>query len=951
MRKFLKYALKVAVLCLFLAGIWNTGGAEAFHGQMFQGAQQRGLLQQNFLRSTLGGSIGMQGFEGAYALNDPQEIVEIIVQFVTPPFVALRLGQGSGSPSARMLSGDSFEAQALTAHDAFQQQLSQLPMPFGVEQQIEIFGEQSALFNGVYMRLPAGMVSSISALPEVFAVFPNLVISIDVPPFVSPSSLAPMSFPHNNAARTLFNIDQIHNTLGFTGDGVVVAVLDTGIDGNHPDLMRYRDPATNRIRGWNFINNNNNVGDPHGHGTHVSGTVVAMAPDVELWHYRILDAAGQGRTSWLMDAIEQAWSDGADIINLSLGPAGTPNVSDPVSYMLNLVALDGVIPVVAAGNNPSTISSYGTASLPIVVGAGTDGGIGQLLDTIASFSSRGPVPHTFHIKPDIIAPGVGIHSTWPGGGYRETEGTSMAVPAVAGIAALMLEAFPNAEPYEIKARIMSSARPLADFTTSTVFTVGAGFIYPIEALTATGFITVEHEVIWGTGMDFETHTMSSFSFGSLGSALQSGTGTIPGMIHNTTGLPRTFTIGHNFTNNPGNAAKITLSRTSIDIGPHQTGNFAATISFSGNVQGGAGAAGFYDGYIYVADGGVRVAQLPFGLVNPTTINVPAHVLSVNLGTGTSPNVPASIAPINVGAGANILDFITNHHPGFTHRYGGFPLNGPLNGPTRDGYLFLGWFTDSAFGTPLTPTTTMTGDTTLYARWDDLTGVAPVIHSHPQSLTIDQRGNQSKTASFSVTATGEAPMTYQWQRSDDGVTWNNIGANTATYSLAVQAADDGAQFRVVVNNPITSAVSNPATLTVTITERESGMLQRLRITEQPQSLRVNLGDIASFSVTASGAAYFQWQRMLNGRWRDISDANADTYSFVAQAADSGTLFRVLARDGRGGEVISSSATLAVNLGADGGASTSGGSSGCNAAGVGLIAFAFVGAAAFITKKKK
>lgn len=952
MKKFLRYAFKAAILLLFLAGctvsVWNLGEAEA---------------GQSVLTSTLGTPVGMQGFEGAYALNNPQEIVEIIVQFVTPPSVALRLMRERGIPVARMLSNGPFEEQALTAHDAFRQQLGQIPMPFGAEQQVEIFGEQHTLFNGVYMRVPAWMVPSISALPEVFAVFPNMMISIDLPPFensASPNSFVPMgSFPHNNAARTLFNIDYIHNTLGFTGSGIRVAVLDTGIYYNHPDLQRYRDPATNRIRGWNFDDNNDNLADIHGHGTHVSGTVVAMAPDVELWHYRVIDVYGFGWDTWHMDAIAMAHFDGADIINFSIGIDKT-NINHPVNYSFNLATLDGIICVIGAGNwhltstRPQSINVFGTASLPIVVGAGTAGGVGQTLDTIAEdttigfSSSRGPVPETFHIKPDIIAPGLAIHSTiaprfWNNlSSYYILSGTSMAAPAVAGIAALMLEAFPGATPYEIKARIMNTARPLADLNPSSVFTVGAGFINPIEALTATEFVTVEHEVPWGTvpGI-FETHTMSSLSFGSLQSILPDNAGTIPGTIKNTSSQSRTFTIGYHFTSNPGNAATITLSRTSISVAPGQAGNFASTISFRGNVPGGTGTAGFYEGYIYVREGGNTVARLPFGLVNQTATNVPARQLSFNLGgTVLSPTVPASIESINVNTGANVQDFIDNQHRGFTQRYGGFPLNGP----TRAGYNFLGWYTNSTFTTPLTAATTMQGnDVTLFARWGQIVNVAPQVVNHPQNQTV----NPGSAVSFSATATGAAPLTWQWQRSNDGVAWNAIdGANAATYSLTAQVADNGARFRVVISNNFGNATSNAATLAVS---GGTDMITPLHITSQPQNLRVNAGETASFSIVAYGATRFQWQRMHGGRWRDIDGANAAIYSFIAQSADSGSLFRVMVSNDQGREVSSTTATLAVNAVGGGGASSGSSSGGCNT-GAGLIAFALAGAVALITRKK-
>jgi len=267
-------------------------------------------IETAILASTLGNAIGMQGFEGEYTIDSPDEIIEIIVQFVTPPSVALRLIHERGIfTDVALLSGVYFEEQALMGHTAFRQQLSEISDGGASDINVEIFGTHHCLFNGVFMRVPGSMVNEIAELPEVFAVFPNSEHYVDTIPYNDndDSFLVPMSnFPHNNTARELFEIDFIHNTLGFTGRGIKVAVLDSGIDYNHPDLRRYRDPATNRIRGWDFVRNNNDPMDVYGHGTHVSGTIVAMAPDVELWHFRVLDdnnRAGASSLNRLMDSI------------------------------------------------------------------------------------------------------------------------------------------------------------------------------------------------------------------------------------------------------------------------------------------------------------------------------------------------------------------------------------------------------------------------------------------------------------------------------------------------------------------------------------------------------------------------------------------------------------------------------------------------------------------------
>jgi len=133
----------------------------------------RQSLENNILTATMGIPAGVVGFEGDYTINDPNEIVEIVVQFATPPSVSLRLMQERGIPLARNLPGASHETQALSAHDAFMQQLGTIPMPLS-QGQVEVYSSNHKLFNGVSMRAPGSMLEQIAALPEVFAVFPSI---------------------------------------------------------------------------------------------------------------------------------------------------------------------------------------------------------------------------------------------------------------------------------------------------------------------------------------------------------------------------------------------------------------------------------------------------------------------------------------------------------------------------------------------------------------------------------------------------------------------------------------------------------------------------------------------------------------------------------------------------------------------------------------------------------
>ncbi|MGG7142419.1 S8 family serine peptidase [Clostridium nigeriense] len=212
------------------------------------------------------------------------------------------------------------------------------------------------------------------------------------------------------------DIDDLHED-GVKGDGVKVGVLDTGIDYNHPDLTdAYRGFTSNdgdannqdieSIKGWDFIDNDadpmettysdwkesgQQEFDYYGnayytsHGTHVSGTiagqaantetdnaVLGVAPNVELYGYRVLGPRGSGATSGIIAGIEKAVNDGMDVINMSLGDAGTTDPFSPMVTAVNNATLAGVVTVIANGNSgPSaaTSSAPGTAQLPITVGA------------------------------------------------------------------------------------------------------------------------------------------------------------------------------------------------------------------------------------------------------------------------------------------------------------------------------------------------------------------------------------------------------------------------------------------------------------------------------------------------------------------------------------------------------------------------------------------------------
>jgi len=607
------------------------------------------------LTSTLNGSVGMQGFEGNYAISCPNDIVEIIVQFVTPPSVALRLmDERAISPQrvGRALVGDSFEEQALSAHNLFSQQLGSIPVPFGSGRSTtEILSEHHRLFNGVFMRVPGYMVSMIAALPEVFAVTPNVafytmaeleqwkfasylqdemvlyddcmsISTVDTQVHYSPFFVNP---DFMLTVREHLELDYIHDPvmgMGITGAGVRVAVLDTGIYHAHPEFARFLNPETGRIRGHGGVHFTNSPSCntyrfSRNHGTTVSGTVIGVAPGIELWHYRV-DLGDDEGAMHIIAGIEASYLDDIHVVNMSFGTPGTP--FNPKSYVVNIATLSGMVMISTAGNwaglgnQMFTIGSPGNASIAIAVGAGYFGGVNYSRgDRRVPYSSIGPSSHVYHIKPDVLAPTYVI-TTDLYSQYTTSHpvgGTSHAAPIITGIAALLLEAFPNATPYEIKARIMNTARPLA-FGSNSVFAVGAGFVQPLQALTNEAIVTAEHLVplTSNPSAPFEPAIMSSLSFGGICINDNEGMNkTIPIVIRNTSSNTQTYTISYMFTNNPNNAATISLSSTSVTITPSNARQIYSTMIIDTGTP-----LGFYEGYIYISDGTKVVARLPFGAV-------------------------------------------------------------------------------------------------------------------------------------------------------------------------------------------------------------------------------------------------------------------------------------------------------------------------------------------------
>jgi subtilisin len=241
---------------------------------------------------------------------------------------------------------------------------------------------------------------------------------------------------HALAQTQPYGIDQINADVsidsGYDGAGADVAIIDTGIDSDHPDLQGNLGKGAYAVAcsgsgcnyGWD---------DDNGHGTHCAGTVgaidnyrdvIGVAPGVTLHAVKVLDSSGGGSYSDIAAGIEYVADQGWDVGSLSLGGGYSSTVADACSYAYN----NGVLLIAAAGNSGpcSDCVGYPAALSECVAVSATD-----RYENLASFSSTGP-------EVELAAPGKDVLSTQLGGGTEYLSGTSMACPHVSGVGALLM---------------------------------------------------------------------------------------------------------------------------------------------------------------------------------------------------------------------------------------------------------------------------------------------------------------------------------------------------------------------------------------------------------------------------------------------------------------------------------------------------------------------------------
>lgn len=303
--------------------------------------------------------------------------------------------------------------------------------------------------NGMAIQVSADAVSKLSSLPNVKYIEKNVVFHATL-----------------DQAAPIIGAPNVWN-LGYTGKGIKVALVDSGIDGTHPDL-------TGRIVEWkDFVAGKTTPYDDFGHGTHCAGIIggngnasngkyKGIAPNVQYIGIKVLGSDGSGSLDNILAGLDYATKSDARIISMSLGSeTHTQSMDDAVAKAVQA----GKVVVCAAGNSgpgAKTIGCPADSPDALTVGA-TDKN-----DQIASFSSRGP-NRDGSVKPDVSAPGKDIVSTRAAGTnpskaidnyYLSMSGTSMATPMVSGAIADLLQKQPNLTVAQVKSIMEKTAKPL-----------------------------------------------------------------------------------------------------------------------------------------------------------------------------------------------------------------------------------------------------------------------------------------------------------------------------------------------------------------------------------------------------------------------------------------------------------------------------------------------------------
>jgi serine protease AprX len=403
------------------------------------------------------------------------------------------------------------------------------------------------LINGEVLDLPNNVLARMAAHPSVFRVH------YDRP-----------THSHNYRTAVTVGARTVQESLGYTGAGIGIAVIDSGIASWHDDLTnttaKLYPYGNQRVAKFvDFVNGRSLPYDDNGHGSHVAGTIAGngrdsngekagIAPGASIVSLKVLDASGQGTISRIISALGwiavNATTYNIRVVNMSVGANIHESYwTDPLTLSTKKLTDMGITVVVAAGNlgkNSAGKLQYGGITAPgnapwvLTVGASsTMGTLTRNDDEVASFSSAGPSYLDFEAKPDLVAPGVSTASlAVPGStfyvtkpdalldgkpklgskAYLSLSGTSMAAPVVAGTVALMLQANPKLTPNLIKALLQYTAQQYPGYN---ALRQGAGFLNTLGAVRLAKFYfnpragdRMPAQKVWSRAIDWGSHRLT-----------------------------------------------------------------------------------------------------------------------------------------------------------------------------------------------------------------------------------------------------------------------------------------------------------------------------------------------------------------------------------------------------------------------------------------------------------
>ena len=408
---------------------------------------------------------------------------------VTLMLPSMGVNADEGSSAAKGNSNEKFRVMVESANP---NNLNNVKQQYGIHRDFAGEGFTTNMNEKQYNALQKNKNLKVEKVPEF-----EIETTTDQPEAKFSTMAASQSAPWG--IKAIYNNSSITRTSG--GAGINIAVLDTGVNTSHSDLRNNVEQCKDFTVGSTFTNNS--CTDRQGHGTHVAGSALAdggsgngvygVAPDADLWAYKVLGDDGSGYADDIAAAIRHAADQASAlrtkvVINMSLGSAGESSlITNAVNYAHNR----GVLVIAAAGNSGSRAGTIGYpgALVNAVAVAALENRVQNGTYRVADFSSRGftRTVGDFVIQKgdvEISAPGASIYSTWYDGGYATISGTSMASPHAAGLAAKIWAQSPSASNVAVRNELQRRAK------TKDILS-GSGAGYGDDIASGFGFPTVQ----------------------------------------------------------------------------------------------------------------------------------------------------------------------------------------------------------------------------------------------------------------------------------------------------------------------------------------------------------------------------------------------------------------------------------------------------------------------------